>query len=107
MRKIKKRLTRLGVASMGEYEELMDQLTFFLRTKKLQDELLDVNGMILTWIFHYCEKNNIPIYNDDNVYYLIQKARKLMTEINPTNRHLTGRNNNREANRTCVKVLYN
>lgn len=27
--------------------------------------------------------------------------------IDPTNRHLTGRNTNREANRACTKELYN
>ena len=103
MKKIRKSLTSHQVVSMGEYEELMDQLTFFLKTKKLQEELLDVNGMILTWIFHYCEKNNIPIHDDENIYYLIKRSRELLAKITPINRHLTGEKNYRRPNSSLTQ----
>ena len=55
-------------------EELLD-------LKRLNIVLLDTTKTMLTWIFDYCEKNNIPIWKEKSLITLITMTQKTLREI--------------------------
>ena len=77
---------------------------------ELQDlnlELLDANRNLMAYLIQVYKKNGITHSETANADVLLSQVSKVLQKLDkPTNRQLTGRNTNREDNRTCFKVLY-
>lgn len=77
------------------------------RLTNLNVELMDSNRNLMSYLIQVYERNGITHDEFSHAKDLLSQVSKVLQKIDkPTNRHLTGRNTNREANRTCVKELY-
>lgn len=85
-----------------------EKLKYATELHKLNLEMGEHLSSSLQWIIHYCKKYDIPLPDLDRIQGIIAKVHEIEDSepsLGFTNRHLTGRNTNREANRTCIKVL--
>lgn len=81
----------------------IENLRELLRLKNLNKQLLDANYTLLTKLIEKHEKDGSPI--EANIQTLLADVKRVLFEINPINRQLTGKNTNHEDNSTRYTVL--
>jgi hypothetical protein len=54
----------------------MDKLRYAVDAKRINDELMEHLATSLTWILHYCAKNNLPLPNQEKIDQIVDNAIK-------------------------------
>ena len=85
---------------MSNIDEAIQEVSHL---QQVNFQMMDVLRSQLSAIVTFAKKHQIPLFQLNETLLLIRQSGNI---LDPTNLHLTGRNTNREANRTCLKVLY-
>ncbi len=65
---------------MQEIEELRQAM----RLKEINEELLEHLAATLRWLFHYCEKNRIPLPDRDRISRSLEIAMEIADKVSLT-----------------------
>lgn len=63
----------------------VEKLRYVIEMKRINDELMEHLSTSLTWVLHYCAKNNLPLPDREKIDQIVDNAIKL------TNRNFTSR----------------
>jgi len=66
---------------MDSYNHINTKRPLILRVRELEEELLEVNGTLSSWIIHYCDKVGIPIPDREGLYYLVKRTNAILYEL--------------------------
>jgi hypothetical protein len=83
-----------------------------VRISRMNDELLEHLASTLGYILHQNEKHGLNIPNREQIQASVRKAHSLLSDMSTLGSFdlsTEGKHDkdNRQGNRTCVKVLYN
>ena len=87
---------------------IFKELQEALQLKRINEELLEYLGASLRWLFHYSEKYNIPLPENDKIGLLIDRTLEITNKIpvTPTTQKSTPKYNTQRKNRTMFCNMF-
>lgn len=70
----------------------VEKLRYAVEMKKINDELMEHLATSLTWVLHYCYKNNLPLPNQDKINRIVNRALSLVDQIPQSTENLQKKN---------------